>query len=193
MKLKAISLAAAIIACGTASAAEMDIQEQFDPLGPTVLTTKTAAGKTIGYVDDGKRDGKPVLFIGGSGTSAYAYALTGFLRRMSDQLGLRFIAVERDGYGVTGLTKGYTYSDYAGEAAEILGKLRVDKVSVVAISGGGPYAAAFLAAHPDRIVSAHFLAAYSQFDPANPDTSGLCQAPEAKRAGFGDIPLKFGH
>lgn len=164
-------------------AADLDIQEAFDPIGPEVMTFTLSSGKTIGFVDEGPRDGAPVVFIGGSGTSAYSLALTGFLKTMSDQLNLRFIGIERDGYGVTGLTEGFTYDDYAMEVGEVLEMLGVDKFSVVAISGGGAYASAVAAAHKNRLNSLHFLAAYSQYDPNNPDTSGLCGLGDDQIAG----------
>lgn len=163
--------------------AGLDIQETFDPIGPEVRTLKLSNGKTVGYFDEGPRGGQPVLFLSGSGTSAYAYALTGFLRRMSNDLNLRFIGVERDGYGQTDLTEGYSYGDYAAEAAEVLDHLKATDVAVAAISGGGPYAAAFAAAHPGRLRSLHFLAAFSQYDPDRPETSGLCGMGEEKIAG----------
>lgn len=175
--------AAALAALPCAGLAEIDIQEAFDPIGPEVRTMQLASGKTVGYFDEGPKDGQPVLFISGSGTSAYAYALTGFLRTMSNDLNLRFIGVERDGYGQTDLTEGYSYQDFADEAAEVLDGLGASEVSVVAISGGGPYAAAFAAAAPDRLRTLHFLAAFSQYDPDRPESSGLCGMGEEKIAG----------
>ncbi|SHI87023.1 Pimeloyl-ACP methyl ester carboxylesterase [Shimia gijangensis] len=168
---------------GQAAFADLDIQEAFDSMGPEVRTVVLESGKTVGYFDEGPKDGQPVLFIGGSGTSAYAYALTGFLRSMSNDLGLRFIGVERDGYGQTGLTEGYTYDMYADEVNEILSHVDVSEFSVVAISGGGPYASAVAAAHSDRLKSLHFLAAFSQYDPENPNTSGICGLGEERIAG----------
>ncbi|WP_127111796.1 alpha/beta fold hydrolase [Shimia sediminis] len=161
----------------------IDIQEAFDPMGPEVLNYALSSGKNVGYFDEGPRDGQPVLFIGGSGTSAYAYALTGFLRTLSNDLNLRFVGVERDGYGATGLTEGYTYEMYAAEVGEVLQSLGINEFSVVAISGGGPYASAVAAEHKDRLASLHFLAAFSQYDPDNPDTSGLCGLGEERITG----------
>ena len=181
--MKSGIFAAALAALPCAALAEIDIQEAFDPIGPEVRTMQLASGKTVGYFDEGPRDGRVVLFISGSGTSAYAYALTGFLCTMSNDLNLRFVGVERDGYGQTDLTDGYSYQDFAEEAAEVLDSLGAQEVSVVAISGGGPYAAAFAAASPERLRTLHFLAAFSQYDPAKPGSSGLCGMEAEKIAG----------
>ena len=175
------------VSLGMSHAAEIDVQEAFASIGPEVQAVTLDSGKTIGVADTGPEDGRPVLFIGGSGTSAYAVALTEFLRSLRDQLGLRFVAVERDGFGLTPLTPGWGYDDYAAEAAEVLDKLGIAEVSVLAISGGGPYAAAFAAAHPDRVRSLHLLAAFSQYDPQNPDTSGLCGMTAEKRKETADF------
>jgi pimeloyl-ACP methyl ester carboxylesterase len=54
---------------------------------------------------------------------------------------------------------GWTLADYAGDVRAVLDHLGVARFAMVAISGGGPYAAHVAAAMPDRIVSLHFAAA----------------------------------
>ena len=166
------------------SAKDLDIQEQFDTLGPAVHTLKLKNGKAVAYIDEGEKTWPAVVFFGGSGTSVRIFAITEFLRRLRRQLKLRFISVERDGFGQTALTKGWSYADYAAEIEEVLGHLGVGKFALVGISGGGPYLTATAARMPGRVRSIHLLAAFSQYDPANKATSGLCGLPQAKRDGY---------
>ena len=163
-----------------ATASALDLPEDFTPLGPTVKGLEEEGGKTLYYIDEGREGWKPVIFFGGAGTSGTVFGITEFLRDLREDLKLRVISVERDGFGQTALTEGYTYQDHASEVMRVLDHLDIKKAAFVAISGGGPYLAQTVAAMPDRVTSVHMLAAFSQYDPENPDTSGLCGLTEEK-------------
>jgi pimeloyl-ACP methyl ester carboxylesterase len=149
----------------------MDIQEEFDPIGPAVKHfTPEGSNKTLVYIDEGEPDWDVVLFLGGTGTSVRVFGMTEFARTLRTQLKLRVISLERDGFGETEYTAGlepglegteWQYDDYVNEVAELLDYLGVDAFRGIAISGGGPYLGAIAAAMPDRIVSLHFAAALS--------------------------------
>ena len=68
---------------------------------------KGPGGRTIHYADTGEAGFRPVLFVGGTGTSACAFGMTEFLKSMRVQLKLRLITVERNGFGDTALTPGW--------------------------------------------------------------------------------------
>ncbi|MFE0131902.1 alpha/beta fold hydrolase [Streptomyces sp. NPDC059037] len=139
--------------------AEPKVQDAFDSLGPEVHAAKLANGRTAHYSDSGSKDGKPVLYIGGTGTSARAAHMTDYFRTTRENLGLRIISVERNGFGDTEFDKGLGKADFAKDALEVLDRLKIDDVSVVAISGGGPYAAGLAARAPGRISALHLAAA----------------------------------
>ncbi|GAA3180040.1 MULTISPECIES: alpha/beta fold hydrolase [Streptomyces] len=135
------------------------VQDDFDPLGPDVHAARLASGRTAHYIDDGPREGRPVLFIGGTGTSARAARMTDFFRSTRESLGLRLISVERNGFGDTAYGPELGKADFAEDALAVLDRLGVRKVSVIAISGGGPYAAELAARAPRRIQALHLAAA----------------------------------
>jgi pimeloyl-ACP methyl ester carboxylesterase len=114
-----------------------------------------------------------VLFLGGTGTSARAFLMVGYLETLRRQLHLRFITVERNGFGDTAYDPSWTYDDYVGEVRAVLGHLGVTRFGMVAISGGGPYAGHIAAAMPDRLISLHFAAALANVRSPSLDT---CQA-----------------
>jgi pimeloyl-ACP methyl ester carboxylesterase len=149
-----------ILAFATAGYA-MDIQEEFDPIGPPVKHFETSTGKDLVYIDEGQPDWKPVLFVGGAGTSVRVFGLTEFARTLREQLKLRVISVERNGFGETLYDSDWGYEDYAEEVGELLGYLGVDRFRGIAISGGGPYLATIAARMPEKVVSVHFAAALS--------------------------------
>ncbi|MEV0254373.1 alpha/beta hydrolase [Streptomyces sp. NPDC050732] len=138
---------------------EPKVQDDFDSLGPEVRAAKLSDGRTAHYSDTGDKDGKPVLFIGGTGTSARASHMTDFFRTTREDLGLRLISVERNGFGDTAFDEELGTADFAKDALEVLDRLGVDDVSVVAISGGGPYAAELAERAPERISQLHLAAA----------------------------------
>ena len=102
---------------------------------------------------------------------------------MRKDLKPRVISVERDGFGLTAPTEGYTYQDHASEVMRVLDHPDIEKAAFVAISGGTPYLAQTAAAMPDRVTSVHMLAVFSQYDPENTGTSGLCGLAEEKITG----------
>ncbi|MDQ8702039.1 alpha/beta hydrolase [Streptomyces sp. LHD-70] len=135
------------------------VQDEFDSLGPDVRAAKLPSGRTAHFTDAGPRDGRPVLFIGGTGTSARAQHMTDFFASTRDSMGLRLISVERNGFGDTEFDAKLDKGDFAEDALAVLDRLGVEKVSVIAISGGGPYAAELAARAPDRIRALHLAAA----------------------------------
>lgn len=92
-----------------------------------------------------------MLFFGGIATSVLAFELTEFARSLRERLGLRVISVQRDYFGLA--------DEAVDDALLVLELLGIDRAAVVAISGGGPYAAAFAARAPDRLISLHLAAA----------------------------------
>ena len=144
------------------------IQSGFDPLGAPVQSLTLANGRTVHYIDTGEAEWRPVLFVGGTGTSARAFEMTEFLQTLRRQLKLRVISVERNGFGDTPIIPGWSYGDYADEVKAVLDHLGVTRFAGLAISGGGPYLAQVTAAMPERLISVHMLAAATQRPAADP-------------------------
>jgi pimeloyl-ACP methyl ester carboxylesterase len=154
-------------------------QTSFDDLGPQVQTLSGPGGRAVHFADTGEAGWRPVLFLGGTGTSARAFLMTGFVDTLRRQLHLRFISVERNGFGDTPYDPAWTYDDYVSEVRAVLGHLAIARFAMVAISGGGPYAGHIAAAMPERLISLHFAAALANVRAPAP---GLCEAPLARTA-----------
>ncbi|MGW7515488.1 alpha/beta fold hydrolase [Streptomyces sp. NPDC054796] len=145
------------------------VQDAFDPLGSPMHEIRRD-GRTVHFSDTGEQDAKPVLFMGGTGTTARASGMTDFLRTTRENLKLRLISVERNGFGDTEYDGSLGFADYTRDVAAVLDELGVEKAPVIAISGGGPYAAHFAAERPERVSALHLAAASPPYGP----TSSFC-------------------
>jgi len=127
-------------------------------VGP-VHAVRIGGGRTVRYVDRGRPGAAPFVFLGGMATSVGALGLTELACPDRDRLGLRAISVERNGFGATPLDSRLGIADAAQEILAVLDRLAVAQVSVVAVSGGGPFAAALAAAAPERVRTLHLVVA----------------------------------
>ena len=136
----------------------INLQNEFDHIGAEVHSL-TKDGRRISYIDEGRPGQRAVVFIGGQGTSLEAFQLSEFARTSREELGLRVISVERNGFGDSPLDLNLGYADYNSEVLAVLDHLHIDRFTVVGISGGGAYAAHLAAAVPERVISLHAAAA----------------------------------
>ena len=81
------------------------------------------------------------------------------------EVGVRLLAFNRPGYGSSTPTDS-THTTVARDAAELLDLWGIERVAVLGMSVGGPYAAAFAATYPDRTTSLALVSAPSMPDDA---------------------------
>jgi pimeloyl-ACP methyl ester carboxylesterase len=112
-------------------------------------------GRTLAYLDIGDPEGRPLLYFhGGPGSR-----LEGLLfDELSQQLGIRMIATERPGYGLSDTQEDRTYLDWPEDVSELADQLGIDRFAVLGWSSGGPYAAAVGHKIPQRITVAAIVA-----------------------------------
>ena len=146
------------VVAATTVLAQSSWQTDFDSLGPTVNQITTSGGRVINYVDDGNEGGTPVVFTGGLGTSVRAVRLLDFLETMRAELNLRFITVERNGFGQTEFDASLNMSDYVNDVELVLSHLNIDRFALFGISGGGPYTTKIAENNSERLLSIHMAA-----------------------------------
>jgi pimeloyl-ACP methyl ester carboxylesterase len=154
-----------------------------------------AAGRPgIRYLDTGEPDWPAVVFFGGLGTSASAFTLTEFARVQRRRLRLRFVSVERNGFASTPFMPGIGFEELVDDVLAVLDSRGIEQFSVVAISGGGPYAARLLERVPERVLSVHLAAATAGGELLRSGgTRGLLESVDAIVAdpeGFWDYPTE---
>ncbi|MGZ4482039.1 MAG: alpha/beta fold hydrolase [Gaiellales bacterium] len=179
-------------------------QRSFDPLGPRVHTARLPTGRIVRYIDEGDPSWPAALFFGGAGTSVRAFRLLEFARTLREELGIRVVSVERNGLGETPFDPAVGFAEHAADVGALLDRLGVGEVAIVAISGGGPYAAHVAAAHPRLVRSLHLACAFSERLPEAPievsldavaaDPAGWWRYPEASPVhripGFADSTVE---
>jgi pimeloyl-ACP methyl ester carboxylesterase len=118
-------------------------------------------GRLLGYLDEGDREGTPVLFFHGSpGSRLAAIDLVG---RVVDRGG-RIIAPDRPGMGLSEPTIGRSLASWADDVAELANALGLARFGLLAQSGGGPFALATAWALPNRVERVALLSSAGSFD-----------------------------
>ena len=114
-------------------------------------TMQLSDGRTLAYLDVGDPDGRPVLYFHGAPGSRIEGLL---FDELSQELGVRMIAVDRPGYGLSDFQEDRTYLDWPDDVSELADHLGIDRFAVLGWSSGGPYAAATAHEIPKRLTVA---------------------------------------
>jgi len=111
-------------------------------------TLRLSDGRTLGYAEYGDGGGLPVLAFHGVPGARLMYRPGDEAARRA---GLRLIAVDRPGFGLSTPLPGRRLEDWRSDVALLVGALRLDRFAIVAISGGGPFGVLTAAAFRDRV------------------------------------------
>jgi pimeloyl-ACP methyl ester carboxylesterase len=93
-------------------------------------------GRQLGYSETGRSNGRAVLFFHGFGTTRVVCPPA----EAAEELGVRLIAVDRPGIGLSDPKPGRRLLDWPSDVAELADHLDLESLSIVGWSGGGPYA-----------------------------------------------------
>ena len=114
------------------------------------LTITLPGGRLLGYAEYGDPAGTPILGFHGTPGSRLMFRLA---HPVALELGIRLIAPERPGFGISTYQPGRTLASYAIDIADFADALGIRRFAVAGISGGGPYAAACAALLLDRVTA----------------------------------------
>jgi pimeloyl-ACP methyl ester carboxylesterase len=130
------------------------------PLNKSDNNLTLSDGRTLAYAEYGDPCGKPIFFfhgIPGSRLFHPPYEVT-------TRLGVRLIATDRPGSGLSTYQPGRRIIDWPADIAQLADHLGVDKFFVAGHSGGGPYALACAYALPARVRAAGSLSGAGPVD-----------------------------
>ncbi len=118
-------------------------------------TLRLSDGRTLAYLETGDPAGRPVFYFhGGPGSR-----LEGFIfDDLNRQLGIRMIALDRPGYGLSDFQQDRTYLDWPNDVGELADHLGIERFAVLGWSSGGPYAAVVAHQLPERVAAALIVA-----------------------------------
>lgn len=83
---------------------------------------------------------------------------------LAAQLGIRWIGIDRPGYGGSSPLAGRNVAAIACDVAHVADRLGVDRFAVMGHSGGGPHALACAALLPERVIGAVSIAGLAPID-----------------------------
>lgn len=107
-------------------------------------------GRRMAFAEFGDLDGVPVVLLHGNPGSRLACPDLPTTR----ELGIRLVTFDRPGFGGSDPAPLHRLPDVAADLVHLLDHLGIDRVAVLGWSGGGPYALAFAALHPARVIRA---------------------------------------
>ena len=131
-------------------------------------------GRALGYAEYGDPAGRPVLFFPGAPSSRLLHPP----EPPTQASGIRLIAVERPGFGLSDFQPGRTLLDWPDDVVAFADELGLDRFPVVGISAGGPYAAACAYKIPQRVTAAAIISAVGPLDP-----SAIQEMPRVRQLG----------
>jgi pimeloyl-ACP methyl ester carboxylesterase len=110
---------------------------------------RLAGGRRLSYTITGPSTGTPVIYCHGAIGTAVGRSVD--LERLTSELGVRYIAVNRPGVGASDKHPCRTVLDFAQDVRQLSDGLGLARFAVAGVSAGGPYALAIAHALPDRV------------------------------------------
>ncbi|MFS0896345.1 alpha/beta fold hydrolase [Mycolicibacterium litorale] len=108
--------------------------------------------RQIGFAEFGHPQGRAVFWL--HGTPGARRQIPAEARAFADEHKIRLIGIDRPGIGSSTPHQYPNVLAFADDLRVIADTLGIDRMAVVGLSGGGPYALACAAAMPERVVGA---------------------------------------
>jgi pimeloyl-ACP methyl ester carboxylesterase len=89
--------------------------------------------RRLGFAEFGDHQGRPLFYFHGFPGSRLEARLAD---RISRDLQIRFIAIDRPGYGLSSFKAGRTFLDWADDVCELADTLEIGRFSILGVSGG---------------------------------------------------------
>jgi pimeloyl-ACP methyl ester carboxylesterase len=118
-------------------------------------------GRELGWLEFGEPNGTPIFAFHGTPGSRYQIVMDD--ESISDA-GLRFICVDRPGYGLSSFQRGHRLVDWPKDVAHLASKLGIEKFAVLGHSGGGPFAVVCAALLSERVSAAAIVSGVGPLD-----------------------------
>jgi pimeloyl-ACP methyl ester carboxylesterase len=112
-------------------------------------------GRAIGFAEYGDPDGLPVMALHGTPGARFMFGLTDEAARTR---GLRIIAPERPGYGLSDRHHFDTLAETAHDVEAVANALGLGRFALIGVSGGGPHAIAAAVLLKERILRMALIA-----------------------------------
>ena len=115
---------------------------------PAVQNVRLGDGRQLAWYEFGDPMGKPCIFVPGTPAGG---AFGAIYHEAAQQAGVRWISVDKPGYGHSDFQANRRLLDWPQDVAALADQLGLRRFAAVGESGGGPYALAMAYAIPDRL------------------------------------------
>ncbi|MEP6872714.1 MAG: alpha/beta hydrolase, partial [Anaerolineaceae bacterium] len=120
------------------------------PPGPNDRVLKLSDGRLLGYAEFGDSAGKPLFFFHQNPGSRFS---GGFLDVAAKERGLRVIALERPGFGLSDFQAACTVSGWPTDVREAARHLGFDRFALLGFGAGAAYALACAASLGEQVTA----------------------------------------
>ncbi|WP_062522661.1 alpha/beta fold hydrolase [Demequina silvatica] len=127
-------------------------------------------GRTVRWYTDGPDDASLVIFWN-HGTPNIGQPPGPLMKPATDR-GIRWVSLDRPGYGGSTRREGRCVGDVVADVAAVADELGIDRFAAVGHSGGGPHALACAAMMPDRVRACVSIAGLAPFEAGGLDWYG---------------------
>jgi pimeloyl-ACP methyl ester carboxylesterase len=117
----------------------------------TENTLRLADGRTLAYAEYGDPQGKPILYCHGNPGSRLDPRMLD--QSLLEKFHARLIAPDRPGMGCSDFLPGRRISDWPADASALMEALHIERLAVLGISGGAPYAEVCALKLADRLTA----------------------------------------
>ena len=124
--------------------------------------TRLRDGREMAWRWWGEPGTKPVLRIQGTPASRLYRNPDSSVQR---ELGVRYLMIDRPGYGGSTRKPGSGIADVAGDLAAVVRAHGIDRIPAMGTSGGGPHVLALAARHPDLVAAATVVVGGTPLEP----------------------------
>ena len=118
-------------------------------------------GRRLGYAEYGAPDGRPLFFLHGT---PGARLMARFAHPVALRHGIRLVAPERPGYGLSDFQPGRRIDQWPEDVAALADRLGLGRFALAGVSGGGPYVAACAHRWPERVDVAGIVSGVGPLD-----------------------------
>ena len=123
-------------------------------------TITLSDGRKLGFTERGDSGEKVIFYLHGWPCSRFEMLLIELFTTIK---GVRMITIDRPGIGLSDFKKRRTILDLADDIVELADFLKLDKFSVLGLSGGAPYAHGCAYKIPERLNSVGIVSGLCPF------------------------------
>ena len=119
-------------------------------------------GRRIGIAESGDPDGVPLLWFPGTPASRFSCPAD---ERATAAAGLRLVAIERPGFGVSDFNARRQILDWPSDVVQVADLLGFERFAIAGLSGAGPYLAACAHEIPHRLSAVGMISCFGPLGP----------------------------